>query len=114
LHVELVCAALPPISPAAEVAAYRIATEALANVVRHAGASRCTVAAQVLGGKLIIRVEDDGRGIGTAAGNGSFDGVGLPSMRARAEELGGRLQVTERSGGGTSVTAELPLAVMVP
>jgi signal transduction histidine kinase len=112
LHVELSCEPLPRISPAAEVAAYRIATEALANVVRHAGASRCTVDAHVLGGSLIIRVADDGRGIGT--GGESGDGVGVPSMRARAEEIGGRLRITEGSGGGTSVTAELPLAVMVP
>ena len=113
MHVDLSCAPLPRISPAAEVAAYRIATEALANVVRHAGATRCTVDAHVLGGSLIIRVEDDGRGISTDRGQ-LREGVGVPSMRARAEEIGGRLRIAERSGGGTSVTAELPLGVMVP
>ena len=113
LRVDLSCAPLPRISPAAEVAAYRIATEALANVVRHAGATRCTVDAQVLGGSLIIRVEDDGLGIGTESGQ-LREGVGVPSMRARAEEIGGRLRIDQRSGGGTSVTAELPLGVMVP
>ncbi|MHA6668681.1 sensor histidine kinase [Homoserinimonas sp. A447] len=112
LPVELVFAPLPRIPPAAEVAAYRIATEALANVVRHAGATTCTVRAHVLEGILVIRVDDDGRGIDTA-GNASREGVGVPSMRARAEEIGGRLRITERSGGGTTVTAELPLAVIV-
>ncbi len=108
LQVELSCGSLPGLPPAAEVAAFRIATEALANVVRHAGAARCTVEARVEGGVLTIRVEDDGCGV--PSDMGSREGVGVPSMRARAEEIGGRLRITERLGGGTSVTAELPLA----
>lgn len=108
LQVELSCGSLPGLPPAAEVAAFRIATEALANVVKHAGAARCTVEARVEGGVLTIRVEDDGCGV--PSDMGSREGVGVPSMRARAEEIGGRLRITERLDGGTSVTAELPLA----
>lgn len=113
LRVELAAVALPGISPAAEVAAYRIATEALANVVRHAGAANCTVELRVHGGNLIIRIEDDGCGISTDRAE-TREGVGLASMMARAEEIGGRLRITERRGGGTSVTAELPSEMMVP
>jgi signal transduction histidine kinase len=99
---------LPPLPAAVEVAAYRIAQEALTNVVRHAGASRCVIRL-VLDEEaemLRLEVEDDGRGIGEERGSG----VGLHSMRERARELGGGLTVGTPSGRGTVVRARLPLA----
>ena len=96
--------ALPPLPAAVEVAAYRIAQEAITNVVRHARASSCSVdlALDPAAGVLRLRVEDDGRGMGGGRG------VGLHSMRERAEELGGTLVVEAVPTGGTVVRAELP------
>jgi two-component system, NarL family, sensor kinase len=88
-----------------EVAAYRIAREALANVVRHAGASRCVLALHRTGLALSIAVEDDGRGIP----GGAAPRVGLASMRARAEELGGSFEIAPGPRGGTRIYARLPL-----
>ena len=95
---------LPPIPAATELAAYRIVHESLANVVRHAGATRCSVVLRAADG-LEVLVEDDGRGMPHAGSAG----VGLVSMRARAEELGGRLDVESGPEGGTRVRAWLPV-----
>jgi signal transduction histidine kinase len=90
---------------AVEVAAYRIAGEALANVARHASARTCTVRLSVEDRALLVEVADDGRGIGADA----EAGVGLVSLRERAAELGGRSEVTCPDDGGTMVRAWLPL-----
>jgi signal transduction histidine kinase len=95
-------------SPAAEVAAYRIVTEALTNVVRHSGARRCRVVLQAEEHTLRLEVSDDGRGLG----DDPRDGVGLASMRERASELGGHLRIEPGTDGGTRVHARIPLAVV--
>jgi signal transduction histidine kinase len=100
--------ALPMIEPAVEVAAYRIAAEALANAVRHAKAHRVTVTVKADDSDVVVRVVDDGRGLGAGT---SGSGLGLASMRTRAEEIGGRLVV--ETGRGTEVCAVLPLSVRV-
>jgi signal transduction histidine kinase len=88
------------------VAAYRIAQEALTNVVRHAGARECTVRFDLdeEAGLLRLEVEDEGRGVGVDRGSG----IGLSSMRERAEELGGTCIVGPGTAGGTRVMARLP------
>ncbi len=98
---------LPLLPAAVEVAAYRIAQEALANVARHAEASRCVVRLDLEEEPAALRleVEDDGRGIGEDKGSG----VGLHSMRERAAELGGSVTVGSPTGGGAVVRARLPL-----
>jgi signal transduction histidine kinase len=97
---------MPPLPAAVEVAAYRIAQEAMTNAVRHAGASRCSVRFDLDQGAGLLRLEviDDGRGIGEDRGVG----VGLSSMRERAEELGGTCVVEPVPEGGTRVLAKLP------
>ncbi|MDP8939641.1 MAG: sensor histidine kinase, partial [Actinomycetota bacterium] len=97
---------LPLLPAAVEVAAYRIAQEAATNVARHAGARNCVVRISLDGEAEVMRLEvvDDGRGIR----QGSGVGVGLASMRERAEELGGTLAVEVPPGGGTRVLAYLP------
>jgi signal transduction histidine kinase len=95
---------LPVLPAAVEVAAYRIVTEAVTNVVRHAQASRCDVSLEVCGKVLRVVVSDDGTGAAPAPGQG---GHGLHTMRERAEELQGSLRI--RNDGGTQVVAELPL-----
>ena len=96
---------LGPLPAAAEVAAYRIAAEALTNVARHARASACLVRIEATGDRLVVEVSDDGDGIAADA----QAGVGLLSLRERAAELGGHSEVTCPPGGGTVVRAELPL-----
>jgi signal transduction histidine kinase len=103
---------LPPLSAAVEVAAYRIAQEALTNVARHAQASACTVSLAIdEADVLCVEVRDDGRGIEDPRENSSVGaGVGLTSMRERTSELGGGLVVEPLPEGGTRVCARLPLS----
>ena len=104
-----VCAPALPIFPAAvEVAAYRIATEALTNAARHSGGRRATVAFGVADGTLRLEVLDDGVGLPTQR-DPRGSGVGLAAMAERAAELGGTCSVDRRAGGGTVVVALLPL-----
>lgn len=95
---------LPPLPAAVEVAAYRIAQEAVANVVHHAGATKCSVKLKVADELLTVEVSDDGSGIPAV----SNAGIGLRSMRERAHELGGECLVSNRPEGGTRVLAKLP------
>jgi signal transduction histidine kinase len=94
---------------AVEVACYRIVQEALANVVRHARASHCSIRLILDedAGALSVEVEDDGKGIRDK----DRAGVGMSSMRERAEELGGRCTVESVEGGGTLVRALLPFQI---
>lgn len=99
---------LPKLPAAVEVAAFRIASEAVTNVVRHAEATHCDVQLSAVGGRLVIRVSDDGVGVHGDARSAA--GHGLQTMRERALELRGRLEVSSAPGTrGTLVTAELPL-----
>jgi signal transduction histidine kinase len=92
---------------AVSVAAQRIASEALSNAVRHAGATRISVALASELDALTVEVTDDGCGA-VAPRDG---GIGLASMRRRAEAVGGLLTVTGTPGRGTTVVARLPVAV---
>ncbi len=96
---------LPPLSAAVEVAAYRIASEALHNVVKHAQATICRVSIDVQNGYLSLSVTDNGKGR-PAEFTG---GVGVRSMTERAAELGGTLSVQPGERGGTCVLARLPM-----
>ena len=95
---------LPPLPAAVEVAAYRIATEAITNAIRHAGARHCRVRI-VANTALEVEVTDDGHGWDGRL----IPGVGIQSMRERAADLGGTLTIERVPGGGTSVLARLPL-----
>jgi signal transduction histidine kinase len=91
--------------PQVEATAYFVACEALANVVKHSGASTATVTAVRRNGLLVIEVEDDG--VGGAHADG---GSGLRGLADRVEALGGRLRVVSPAGGGTRVVGEIPCA----
>jgi signal transduction histidine kinase len=95
---------LPELPAAVEVAAFRIAVEALTNVVRHSGARTCQVRIRA-GGDLMIEVDDDGNGLPPS----QRPGTGMESMEGRAAELGGTLAVGPRPGGGVRVVARLPI-----
>ncbi len=102
LRVDIEPTALPPLPAAVEVAAYRIVTEALTNVVRHSGASRAAVLLRLEEDHLRVEVADDGR-----AGGAWVPGVGLTSMRERAAELDGTVSWRGTPDGST-VVALLP------
>jgi signal transduction histidine kinase len=91
---------------AVETAAYHVAREALANVVRHAGARWCAVRLRRdAGGAVVLEVEDNGTGVAP----GTSSGLGFKSMRERPAEVGGHCVIEARPGGGTRVTAVFPL-----
>jgi signal transduction histidine kinase len=95
---------LPELSAAVEVAAYRIALEAVTNVLRHARADRCMVTLTATDLDLRLRIVDDGVGLPVVP----RPGVGLRSMRERTEELGGTFSATDAQDGGTQVMVTLP------
>jgi len=88
----------------AEATAYYIAAEALTNVARHAEADEARVTIRHDGELLRVEVADDGRGGADAAA-----GTGLLGLRDRAEAAGGTLAISSPPGGGTVVSAALPL-----
>lgn len=90
---------------AIDAAAYRVVQESLTNVLRHAAAGRVVVSAKLAGGRLALRVADDGRG----AGPGLVPGTGISGMRERVALLGGALTTGDAPGGGFVVAADLPL-----
>jgi signal transduction histidine kinase len=96
---------VPPRLPAAvEVAVYLIAAEALHNVVRHAGTREVELAIRVEHDEAVLRVHDAGGGVAGA----TAPGIGWVTMRERADELGGTVDVESAPGSGTTVTARLP------
>jgi signal transduction histidine kinase len=90
--------------PQVEATAYFVVTEALTNIARHARASDARVSAVEASGRLLVTVEDDGRG-----GADPSVGSGLRGLSDRLAAIDGRLTITTPQGGGTSVRAELPL-----
>jgi two-component system, NarL family, sensor kinase len=96
-----------PLPAAVEVAAYRIALEAVTNAIRHSGARHCTVSLRRDGDDLRVLIRDDGQGLAADR----HTGVGLFSMRERAAELGGTCTVTS-DASGTLVDARLPVGDM--
>ncbi|MBJ8346310.1 sensor histidine kinase [Antrihabitans sp. YC2-6] len=89
---------------AAEVVLLRSAQEALANVGRHAHATRVTVHIEETADGVLLRTVDDGAGFDVT----SVEGYGLSGMRARAEEAGGSCRVSSTPGAGTAVEVEVP------
>jgi PAS domain S-box-containing protein len=89
-----------------EVAAYFVASEALANAAKHAQASRMEVSLATRNGSLVLSIRDDGIG-GANPGRGS----GLVGLRDRVEALGGTIRIDSPAGGGTSLVVTLPIDV---
>lgn len=97
--------ALPPLDGAVELAAYRIAIEALHNAERHSGGHVVSVLITVVEDGLDLAIEDDGQGFVRPPS----EGVGLGSMRERARAVGGGLHLEQSPAGGMLVRARLPL-----
>lgn len=93
---------LPSLDPAAEIALYRVAVEALRNVHRHAQARTCRMLLQVQGSDIVLDVIDDGVGL-----RGQPAGVGRRAMTDRMAALGGVLALQESTEGGVHLSARL-------
>jgi two-component system sensor histidine kinase UhpB len=105
LQVErLIAPELPPLDPDEEVVVYRVAQEALTNIVRHAAAPRVQLALQVREGRVELQVSDTGAGFQPAA---ISEGTGVLGMRERALLIGAELDVRSAPGHGTSVRLRL-------
>lgn len=111
LQVEFRCLSGPiRRDPDMEIAFYRVAQEALANVYKHANASHAVVRLRRTQAGFALEIEDDGRGVPEHILNGQgrdIVGVGLSGMRERIVALAGQLEV-RRTGTGTLVTATIP------
>jgi signal transduction histidine kinase len=88
-----------------ETAVYFACSEALANVAKHAGATRAEIDVRIEGDLVTVVVTDDGKG-----GADPSDGFGLKGIADRAEALGGRLVVRSPAGGGTRLVVQIPTA----
>ncbi len=94
----------------AKLAAYRIAEEALTNVVKHANASKVSVRLETpFGGWFRLTVQDDGQGFAVEE---SLEGMGIVGMRDYAEAVGGECVILGAPDKGTQVTATLPLVIL--
>lgn len=100
---------MPCVPPAVEVAVYRIITEAVVNVVRHSKAKECLVKLMIINDRLELEVIDNGIGFSGKKKLNSMGGLGVPSMKERAAELGGECVLEHRGSGGTRVYAWIPL-----
>jgi PAS domain S-box-containing protein len=88
---------------------YRIVSEAVHNVVKHADASTAVITIMVDDEDLVVKVSDDGVNASSAAGSVDHVGLGLESMRERTARWGGRITAGPRPGGGWSVCLTVPL-----
>lgn len=95
---------LPSLPAAVEIAVYRIVQEAITNVARHSQAENCLISVEV-DNKFHLQITDDGRGLPEHLQYG----IGIKSMKERAEELGGTFMISPQATGGTVIQAELPI-----
>ena len=104
--IEVELATLPDerLPEPVEAAAYYVVAEALANVQKHAGATRVVVHASMGEHQLVVEVADDG------VGGADDEGSGLRGLADRVEALGGRLTLESPPGGGTRLLAEIPVS----
>ena len=97
---------LPPLSSEQELVIYRVAQEALTNVLRHAEASHCVIELRSNDGRIDLTVSDDGRGMPSII---EGEAIGIEGMRERALLAGGSLAVEPGDGAGTIVRLSVPL-----
>jgi two-component system sensor histidine kinase UhpB len=97
---------IPDLPEDVELVIYRVAQEALTNVLRHSEADRCLLELTNSSGRVTLSVRDNGRGLPAQLDG---DTIGIEGMRERALLVGGRLQINSRPAGGTEVTLTVPL-----
>jgi signal transduction histidine kinase len=109
IRTELAIAEEPQVDVLTGATLYRITKEALANVVRHAGATDVQVSLAVADGAAILEIHDNGRGLEESA-IADPRSLGLIGIRERAEMLGGSAMMERAAEGGTTIRVALPLA----
>jgi signal transduction histidine kinase len=109
IDVELDVQVSDGLSETGESLVYRVAQEAVRNIVRHANASKVHVAVAEEDGRLQLQITDNGQGFDPAVSGRRQGSVGLPLLAALVHERGGNLRVTSATGSGTTVTLRLPL-----
>lgn len=97
----------------ARIALYRIAQEALTNIERHAGATQVDVDLRGHRKGATLSISDNGCGLHGGPRTKAAGGLGLRNMQERMEQLGGRLDISEARGGGTTIAATVPLSHML-
>ena len=102
-----------PLHPEVEVALLRAAQEALANVAKHASASRVGLTLSYMGDVVTLDVRDDGVGFKVPAGSERGTGFGLSAMRQRVNRVAGTLAIESEPGAGTAISARVP-AIVAP
>lgn len=105
-RLEADAASLVGLPEALRLAVYRVVQEATTNVLRHAGARALVVSVAREAAAVVVRVEDDGAGMGSAPDGAG--GLGVVGIRQRAAELGGEAAWRARPGGGTTLEVRLP------
>jgi two-component system sensor histidine kinase UhpB len=96
-----------PLAADISLGLYRIAQEALQNVVKHSRAHNVTIMLRAQNGQALLRVADDG--VGMSPEQDCVGGMGLTSMRERAMALGGTLKITSAPKEGTTIEVSMPL-----
>jgi signal transduction histidine kinase len=100
----------PRLAPEVETNLYRILQEALQNVHKHAGATHVSVILERGDGRVLLIVEDNGRGYDPDAEEaaGTHKGMGLTNMRERAALVGGELEIESSPGSGATIYVRVP------
>jgi len=104
IPIDVICPAERRFNPAVEATTYFVASEALANIEKHASASRASITVAIDGHRLRLQVQDDGLG-----GVDVSKGTGIVGLADRVSAVGGRLDVTSGRGRGTTIAATIPL-----
>jgi two-component system sensor histidine kinase UhpB len=100
-------AQIPPLPTELELVIYRVAQEALTNVLRHAQASHCILVLESNNGEVELRVSDDG--VGMPSSRVDAETIGIEGMRERALLANGTLDIQSSPGQGTQITLRLPV-----
>ena len=116
-HIGLKCTESIPetelkFNPDAAIGVFRVAQEALTNILKHADAKSAALSIDISGDMFELRVRDDGKGVPRSRIDAS-PSHGIAAMRHRAAGLGGTLELTAAPGGGTLVTARFPLKALL-
>lgn len=112
VKIELDLAVDPEVCDALATPLFRIVQEALTNIVRHAEASRASIRLRDVGGRLVLTVSDNGKGLPPE--NGTRRGIGLLSMRERVTSLEGSFGIVDTPGGGVTIKAVIPCPALLP
>ncbi|MBI1307699.1 MAG: tetratricopeptide repeat protein [Bacteroidetes bacterium] len=95
------------LTPAQEIALYRVIQELISNSLKHAQAKTIEISLTRSGNQVVAMVEDDGKGFNS---NNKSDGIGLTNMRNRIESINGKIWIDSHEQSGTTVTIEIPIA----